>query len=150
MSLINFQREHKLCCGVTGSVMSRGESGGERRLHLREQDHPEIDLAANISVTMLLIGARIRSQTASEDCEPGPVEIEFRRSEIAEMYWGQVPFDQRFQKAPSADLIDLGAGEAVVLAIAADLAFVDPVVAEGAEVEVSERVILVAPRVACG
>ena len=128
--------------------MRCSEAGGDGRLDLREGHHSDIDLTADVSVAALLIRAEVRRETAGEQRESRPIEVELGGTKITEVQRREVPFGLPLHEGLSADLIDLSAGKAVVLAVAADLALVDPVVAEGSEVEVREGIALIAERAA--
>src|SRR5580692_717606 len=61
----------------------------------------------------------------------------------------KIPLGETFGEVVAADLIDCDPGKAVVIAVAADLAFVDPVIAKGPKIEVGERIACAAKRAAC-
>ena len=149
-SSVDFQREHKLGSGVSGTIVRSSEAGGDGGLYLRERDHSHIKLGSDVAVAALLIGAEVGSEACGEEREPCPVEVELGGTEVAEVQGREVPFGLASHERLSADLVDLCAGEAVVLAVPADLAFVDPVVAEGSEVEVGEGIVLIAEGAAGG
>ena len=88
-------------------------------------------------------------EAAGEQREPCPVAVKLCGSQVAEVQRREVPLDQTFCEAVCADLIDLDARETVVLAVAAEVAFVDPVVTEGAEVEVCKWIARVTESAAC-
>ena len=146
MCSVDFERQHELGSAVPAVVSSRREPGRESRLHLREQHQPEIDLSPAVYVAASLIAGRVRTKHAREKREPCPVAVKRRGPEIAEMQRCQIPFSQGFCEAVCADLVDLGARKAIVFAIAAEVALVDPVDSVGAKLECRERVAGLAER----
>ena len=120
----------------TDSVRSSAES-------MRE---PEVELAAGVRRRRAarMRASRLVDEPAGEQRRAHQVSVEARRAGAAEAQRRQVPLDVDFDEVAAADLVQLGAGKRVVLAVALLVPVVDVVVAEAAEVEVRERLVAVA------
>src|ERR1700748_2109801 len=112
MCSVDFQREHKFGSGVAGAIMRRREAGGDGRLYLREGHHSHIDLTAHVPIAALLIRAGVRRESACEQRESRPVEVELGGTEVTEVQRGDVPFGLTLHEGLCGDLINLRAGEA--------------------------------------
>ena len=112
------------------SVMSSADSTVNRR-----SSWPPADAALPAIGRAVDIG----HEPAREQRRPQPAQVRARRAGAAEAPRRQVPLEHRPREVAPADLVELRAGEAVVLAVALLFAVVDVVVAEAAEEEVRER-----------
>ncbi len=91
---------------------------------------------------------RVAKQHAGEHGRTHRAQIEGRRADVAETHRREIPFADRLDEAARTDGVDVESGEAVELAVALDVAVVDIIVAEGAEVEIVEAVLGIAGAVA--
>jgi len=85
---------------------------------------------ARVLVAMIEVGG----QSPDEHGGPDPRSIKPRAAEMEKPDRRQVPVEDRLCKRAAASLVDGEPGKRVELSIAPDLAVVDPIVAEGAEV----------------
>ena len=126
------------------------ESDGvaQRQRHGKTNGNREIPVQLEPDVFQLLVVlvAGIGFQHAAEDRAAHRVQIKRLRADILETQRREIEFGRRFREIPRGYLIDAETGEAVEIAIALDLAIVDIVVAEGAEIEIVEHVRGVAAR----
>src|SRR5207245_4013582 len=111
---------------------------------------PQIGVRADAAVVLARRLAGIRKQRSAEHRGSQPVQIEAGRAGRFEDDRRQIPLDHLAYKAPRAYLIDVEAWERVILAIALDVAVVDVVVAERAEVVACDRIVGIAAREAGG
>jgi len=86
----------------------------------------------------------VRPQSAREQREARPIRIQARDADAAEAQRRKRPLRLQLAEVVPADLIQVDAGKAVVLAIAAHFLIVDPVVAERAEIEIGKRIVAIA------
>src|SRR5437868_6554715 len=146
MPLHDLQRDHPLTADALRSLQTDREAERQHGLIPMQHAEAKIGLRAEAAVILARRFARVREKRRAEDGRTQPIQIEARRTGRLEYDRRQIPLDHLADKASRAQLIDVEAGQRVVLAIALHVAVVDIIVPERAEIKARNGIAAVAAR----